>query len=266
MDNVAFAVAAHPDDIELMMAGTLLLLGRSGYQLHYMTVANGSCGSDSLSRQQIVETRGREARAAAAALGAVFHGPLVDDMEIYYERSLVARLCAIVRHVRPRVLLIPSLQDYMEDHNNTARLLVTAAFCRGMPNFPTDPQSPPWAGPVALYHALPWGLKDQLRRLVQPDLYVDIASVLERKRQALACHQSQKQWLDVSQGLDSYLTTMADMSQRVGQMSGRLACAEGWQRHLHLGFADENFDPLSQALGDLVLQAPAQEQPHGPTR
>ena len=40
--RVAFALAAHPDDIEFMMAGTLVLLGDAGYEIHYMNVANGS--------------------------------------------------------------------------------------------------------------------------------------------------------------------------------------------------------------------------------
>ena len=42
---IALAVFAHPDDIELTAAGTLVRLQRAGYQIHYMTVANGSCGS-----------------------------------------------------------------------------------------------------------------------------------------------------------------------------------------------------------------------------
>ena len=41
----AFAIAAHPDDIEFYMAGTLLLLKKAGYAIHYMTLASGSCGS-----------------------------------------------------------------------------------------------------------------------------------------------------------------------------------------------------------------------------
>ena len=43
--KVAMAVAAHPDDIEFYMAGTLLLLREAGYEVHYMTLASGSCGS-----------------------------------------------------------------------------------------------------------------------------------------------------------------------------------------------------------------------------
>ena len=40
----AIAIAAHPDDIEYMMAGTLCLLKEAGYQTHYLNVATGSGG------------------------------------------------------------------------------------------------------------------------------------------------------------------------------------------------------------------------------
>jgi LmbE family N-acetylglucosaminyl deacetylase len=252
MALTAMAIAAHPDDIELMMAGTLALLGQAGCELHYMNVASGSCGTAARSRDEIVAIRSEEARQSAAVLGAALHGPLVDDLQIYYTAALVARLCAVVRLVRPTVLLVPSPSDYMEDHTNAARLAVTAAFCRGMRNFLTDPPTAPVSGDVAVYHAMPWGLKDPLRRPVAADMYVDISGVMEKKRRALACHRSQKEWLDESQGFDSYLRAMEEMSAAAGRMSGRFRFAEGWQRHNHLGFGPEDFDPLREALGGLV--------------
>ena len=39
------AIAAHPDDIEIFMSGTFMLLKEAGYELHYMNVANGCCGN-----------------------------------------------------------------------------------------------------------------------------------------------------------------------------------------------------------------------------
>lgn len=253
MADVAFAIAAHPDDIEFMMGGTLLLLGEAGVELHYMNVANGSCGSLTMARDETVRVRTREARDAAGVLGAAFHPPLVDDIAIYYTPDLVAKLCAIVRRVNPRIVLLPSPQDYMEDHMNASRLGVTAAFCRGMPNLPTDPPTPAVQSEVAVYHAMPYGLTGPLGEQVRADFYVDIASVLARKREALACHQSQKQWLDKSQGLDSYLRAMEDMSARTGAMAGGLAYAEGWRRRVHLGFGPPGFDPLRDALGERIV-------------
>jgi len=177
----------------------------------------------------------------------------VNDFEIYYEPSLLAKLGAIVRQVNPRILLVPSPQDYMEDHVNVSRLMVTAAFCRNMRNFATDPPTPPLDSQLAIYHALPFGLRDQLRNPIEAESYVDISSVLEMKRRTLACHRSQKQWLDESQGTDSYLRTMEEMSAEVGRMSGRLRHAEGWRRHSHLGFGPEDFDPLADALHGLIV-------------
>ena len=257
---VAFAIGAHPDDIEFMMAGTLLMLGRAGYELHTMNLANGSCGTAIEDRDAIIARRTGEARDAAVALGATFHEPLEDDIDLYYERSALRRLGSVIREVNPSILLLSSPQDYMEDHMNACRLAVTAAFCRGMRNFPVEPPRSPITGDVTLYHALPWGLRDSLRRVVMPGQFVDVAPVIEQKREALACHVSQKEWLDASQGLDSYLITMQDMSREVGQLSGRFEYAEGWRRHLHLGFCAEEADPLSDALGDACFVSAEYEQ------
>ena len=252
----ALAIAAHPDDIELVMAGTLLLLGRAGYELHYLSVANGSCGTATLDRDAIVAIRTQEARRAAAVLGATFHEPLVDDLQIYYTPALSARVGAVVRRARPRVLLVPSPVDYMEDHINTSRIAVTAAFCRGMRNFVTDPPAAPLADPVAVYHALPWGLRDPLGRPVRADLFVDIQDVLEAKRSALACHRSQKEWLDASQGFNHYLEAMEETAEAVGRLAGGLPFAEGWQRHNPIGLGPEGFDPLLEALSGRIVAAP----------
>ena len=252
MTRRAFAAAAHPDDIEFMMAGTMVLLAGKGYELHYMTVANGSCGSMTTDAVETAVIRTEESRNAVASLGAVYHEPLVDDLDIYYTPELVAKLCAVVREVDPEILLIPSPQDYMEDHTNASRLMVTAAFCRQMLNFPTDPPMPIVTSPLALYHAMPHELQDQLRNPVRPHFCVDVSSVIGRKREALACHRSQKEWLDASQGMDSYLVAMEEMSARVGKRYGRCDYAEGWRRHSHMGFADERFDPLVDALKDQI--------------
>ena len=88
---------------------------------------------------------------------------------------------------------------------------------------------------------------------LQASSYVNTASVHARKREALAAHESQKHWLDVSQGMDSYLVSMDEASRAVGKLSGQFEFAEGWRRHLHLGFSASEIDPLKDALGDLCL-------------
>ena len=249
----ALAIAAHPDDIEFVMAGTLRLLRDAGWQTHYLNLSSGNLGSIERSPAATARVRRREAQAAAKVLGAVWHAPFCNDLEILYDAATLRRLCAIVREVRPRIILTHSPQDYMEDHINTARLAVTAAFARGMRNYRSRPPRAPVMTDVTIYHANPHGLRDALRRRVHPGAFVDTTSVQERKRAALACHVSQCTWLDASQGMDSYLKTMDAFSRTVGTLSRRFRHAEGWRRHSHLGFCAERADPLREALGRKYL-------------
>jgi len=248
MSRRAFAVCAHPDDIEFTMAGTLILLGQVGYELHYMTIANGSCGTEQYDRDTIVRIRSEEARNAARQINAIYHAPLTDDLTIFYEHSLLLRLSSIMRQVAPEILLTHYPFEYMEDHCNTCRLALTAAFTRGMPNYAVNPPHPPVEQPVTVYHALPFGLLDPLKKPVTPDFYIDITQVMAQKREMLARHRSQKEWLDRSQGIDSYINAMEQDSQEVGKRSGKFQYAEGWIRHLHYGYCAAEANPLVEGL------------------
>jgi LmbE family N-acetylglucosaminyl deacetylase len=249
MSKVVFAIAAHPDDIEFLMSGTLLHLANAGYELHYMNVANGCCGSTQIRREELIRIRLEESRASAASLGARHHAPLCDDLGIFYEPHLLARVSSIVREVSPSILLTHAPLDYMEDHMNTCRLVTTAAFSRGMPNFYVEPPSPWIESPVALYHAQPYSNRTPLGAKVVPSIFVNTTSMVDRKSELLALHASQKVWLDESQGQDSYLETMKSLDREVGQWSGNYEFAEGWRQHLPIGFGPHDWDPLSQALG-----------------
>jgi LmbE family N-acetylglucosaminyl deacetylase len=155
-----------------------------------------------------------------------------------------------LRDVKPAIVLTQSPEDYMEDHMNTCRLAVTAAFSLGMANFRTSPARPPAAGlEVTVYHALPHGLRDGLRRRVVPHAFVNTTPVHAVKLAALAKHKTQQDWLDASQGMNSYLKTMDTLSRAVGRLARRFIHAEGWRRHSHLGFSAAEADPLAAALG-----------------
>jgi LmbE family N-acetylglucosaminyl deacetylase len=147
-------------------------------------------------------------------------------------------VAAVVRAVKPRIIFTHSLQDYMEDHMNTARLAVTGAFIRAAPNYVSDPPVAPWSDTV-IYHALPHGLRGPLREGVRAELYVDIGTTLARKGEVLAEHRSQQDWLDATQGMASMVIEMERLGASVGAMSRRFAHAEGFRRHLHFGFAPE---------------------------
>lgn len=243
------AIFAHPDDLEFVAAGTLLLLGRRGWDLHVIHLCNGNCGSVEMDAPTTARKRLEEAREAARRIGARHHPPIANDMELAYTTPLLRKVAAVVREARADVVLTHAPIDYMEDHTNACRLAVSAAFAHGIPNFETDPPRKSYGHDVAVYHAMPHGLCDPLRRPIRPEAFVDTGSVQDEKRAALAAHESQRGWLNVSQGMDSYLVSMDEMGREVGRMSGVFEYAEGWRRHLHLGFSGREIDPLRDALG-----------------
>lgn len=250
MKPKVLAIGAHPDDIEFMMAGTLLALARTGFEPHIMVVGSGSCGSMVTNREDTVRIRLAEAENAARVMNAHFHLPIVDDLEILYEIHLLRKVAAVIRRVQPDIILTHSPDEYMEDHINTCRLAVTAAFSRGMPNFRSAPELDAYNKDVVIYHCLPYGLCNPFGKRITPDFFVDIEDVIDVKAQALAAHASQKKWLDESQGLDSYIQTMKNMSQEVGRMSGCFDKAEGWRFHNPLGFCAAESNPIKDCLGE----------------
>jgi LmbE family N-acetylglucosaminyl deacetylase len=245
----ALAIFAHPDDIEFVAAGTLLLLKTAGWNLHYMNVSSGSLGSATMSVEDTIKVRKTESQRAAKILGAEWLPSLSNDLEIVFDIPTLRRLAAVVRAVNPQIVLTHSPVDYMEDHMMTCRLAVSAAFTRGMPNFETDPRVDSIDSEVTVYHAQPHMNRDPLGAIVRPSQFVDISAVMETKRAALSAHESQRAWLDASQGMDSYVKTMEQLGREVGEMSSRFEFAEGWRKHLHAGFCGPAADPLAAALG-----------------
>jgi len=258
--KTAIAIAAHPDDIELMMAGTLLSLKEAGYEIHYMNLAAGNCGSIKYSSEETKRVRLEEAKNAAQILGAHFHSSFCNDLEIVYDLNTLRQVAAVIREVKPTIVLTHSPEDYMEDHVNTCRLVVTAGFARGMPNFITVPERPADNYDCTVYHALPHTLRDNFRRRIVPGIFVNTTSVQGKKLEALKAHKSQQDWLDVSQKMNSYLQIMEDVALTVGEMSKVFKYAEGWQRHLHVGFCGVNDDPLKDLGNDYLINKAYEEK------
>lgn len=248
MNNSVLAIAAHPDDIEFVMSGTLLRLIELGWQAHYFNVANGCCGSKTLSRAECAALRLQEARQSAELLPATFYAPICDDLEIFYDHATHAKVASVVRQAQPSIILTHSPTDYMEDHQNVARLAVGGAFVRGMPSFVCSPEVTGYDHDVAVYHAQPHGNRDPLGKLIVPTHFVDVTNLREKKSELLACHASQNSWLDQTQRMSSYLNTMEKLNGEVGSMSPGFDRAEGWRKHIHLGLSGPGFDPLADAL------------------
>ena len=131
MAKRAFAIASHPDDIEFMMAGTLIRLKELGYEIHYMNIADGALGGNMLNHRELAARRREEAMEAARIIGAVFHESITHDLEVFYNTEQLTKVVRVIREVDPEIVLTHGPFDYMEDHINAGRLAVSAAFSQG---------------------------------------------------------------------------------------------------------------------------------------
>jgi len=261
----AFAIGAHPDDIEFSMAGTLSLLAKAGFEPHMMNVSRSNLDNNEMPQHEIVQMRLREATNAAQVIGAVYHQPFASDLLILYEEKLLRQMLAVIREVRPTIVLLPSPTDYMEDHTNTARLVVTACFSRAMRHFVSDPPREITDQDVYLYHAQPHLNRDGMRNFILPDLMVNISEEMDTKLKMLACHESQREWLGDTQGLDNYLESMRQAGKELAETleSHRWEYAEGFRQHSHFGFSQHDRNPLAEVLGEIVLVSPSCRARHG---
>jgi len=246
------AVMAHPDDIEFTCAGTLALLRRAGWTVHMATMTAGDLGSSSLSRTEIARLRRAEAAASAALLGAGYTCLGFDDLLVSCDEESKRRVTALLRKVRPDLVLAPSPEDYMDDHRLTPRIVREAAFASTIPLWEAslEGERPPCAERIpALLYADPIGNVDPSGRRLRPRYVVDITPVIGIKERMLACHASQREWLRAQHGEDEYLESMrrwsADRARDFRRRSVKYA--EGFVPHLGHGFP--RGDLLTGALG-----------------
>ena len=107
------AIAAHPDDIEFMMAGTLILLADEGWQVHCLNLSSGNLGSMNLPPAKTAQVRRKEAQNAARSINATWHPSICNDLQIFYDDRTLRRVAAIVRETDPSIVLTHSPDDYM---------------------------------------------------------------------------------------------------------------------------------------------------------
>src|SRR5581483_12329628 len=115
----ALALMAHPDDAELLCAGTLIRLHQLGWQIHIATMTAGDCGTTTLSAAEISEIRRREAQRAAQTLGASYYCLDELDGHVVYDKQTIRRVVALFRSIAPTLVFTHAPRDYMMDHEIT---------------------------------------------------------------------------------------------------------------------------------------------------
>jgi N-acetylglucosamine malate deacetylase 1 len=249
------AIMAHPDDAEILVAGTLFHLKELGWNLGIVTMTSGDCGSATHAKEEISRIRYAEAEEAAALLGAAYASVGLSDLEVFTNAENVRRVVELMRTFDPDVVITHSPADYMLDHEETSRLARTASFGLAVPLYQTrhTPAAPPGRRTPALYYADPIEGIDTLGEPIRPHFYVQITGQMENKRQMLSCHASQRDWLRQHHDMDEYLDRMTEWAVLRGSECG-LGHAEGFRQHLGHGYPREPV--LQDALRAYVRDAP----------
>lgn len=201
------AIHAHPDDIELQCAGTLLRLKQRGCQISLATMTPGDCGSAELSPEEIADVRRNEAQRSADLIGADYTCLEFRDLSIVVDNSSRQKVTEVIRRTRPDLVITAPPIDYMSDHEMTSRLVRDACFNASCPNYVThqwDPATPTSKIPHLYYVDAIQGI-DYYGRALPTDFIVDVTDTFEQKIEMLACHESQRAWLRRQHGLDEYL-------------------------------------------------------------
>lgn len=217
------AVGAHPDDIEILCAGTLLRYADAGHEIFMAVATNGEQGHLHIMPEELAAIRKTEAEASAAIAGAQLFWMGYPDQMIFHDKDTRLNFIEMTRQANPDLIITHNPTDYAQDHRVVSELMFTASFEACVPHLFTD--SPPIKLPVPVYY-----MDNVAGTNFLPTELVDISSTIDRKAAMLECHQSQLVWLKEHDDLD-----VVDMMKTISKFrglscQGKVAYAEGFTR------------------------------------
>jgi LmbE family N-acetylglucosaminyl deacetylase len=244
MRRVALSFLAHPDDAEILCAGTLIRLADAGWEVHIATATPGDCGTMKETRWDVSSIRTNEAKKSAAMIGATYHCLDERDGFVCYDKPTLAKAFDLFRRVAPGLVFTHAQDDYMMDHVEVSKVARAASFVYGAPNVSAFPLVA-GSGVPYLYYCDPIEGMDSLGRRAQPTTFIDVTGQHEKKLAMLACHASQREWLRAHHGMDEYLEAVRRHDAGRGKAIGR-PFAEGFVQHR--GHAYPADDLLAEVL------------------
>jgi LmbE family N-acetylglucosaminyl deacetylase len=184
-------IGAHPDDCDIKSGGTAALFVAMGHKVKFLSVTNGDAGHMKEGGGMLAQRRLEETKEVSKRLGVSYEVLDNHDGELLPTLAIRMEVIKRIREWNADVVIAPRSNDYHPDHRYTGILVQDAAFMVGVPNIASD--TPPLRkNPVFLY------FQDNFKKPnpFQPDIAVDISSVIDKKVYSLDAHQSQfYEWL-----------------------------------------------------------------------
>ncbi len=173
-------VAAHPDDAELCLGGTILALKAQGHRVGVLDLTNGEP-----TPHGSVELRQQETAAATTVLGIDWRGNLgLPNRSLTADLEARHRLAAVIREHQPRFLFAHYWEDAHPDHVAASALTDAARFWSKLTKS-TIPGTPWFPSRIFYFFSF------HLRLHCQPSFILNVSAFHERKMQTLACYHSQ---------------------------------------------------------------------------
>ena len=180
LDILAFG--AHPDDVELGCAGTILKEISLGKTVGIIDLTRGELGT-----RGSAEIRDQEANAAAKILGVSARENLeMRDGFFVNDEKHQLEIIKMIRKYQPEIILCNAIDDRHIDHAKGSKLVSDACFLSGLMKIETslEGESQTAWRPKLVYHYIQW-------KNIEPDFVVDITGFTDKKIESILAYSSQ---------------------------------------------------------------------------
>ena len=181
IDILAFG--AHPDDIELSCAGTILKHINLGMSVGAIDLTEGE-----LSTRGTLDSRAKETKEASRLMGLKFrHNLKIEDGFVdTNNRKHQLEIIKFIRHYKPEIVLCNATHDRHPDHAQASELISKSCFLSGLIKLESDfngKLQDSWR-PKQVIHYIQW-------ESIKPDFLIDISDFMEKKLEIVNAYESQ---------------------------------------------------------------------------
>ncbi|MFA7227427.1 MAG: bacillithiol biosynthesis deacetylase BshB1 [Melioribacteraceae bacterium] len=174
--------AAHPDDAELSMGGTIAALTGSGIKVGVVDLSKGELGT-----RGSVDTRKIEASDAGEILKLSHRENLgLKDGSLKFSESYLKKIITKIRKHQPKIIFAPYFNDRHPDHIGTSQLVKEAMFFSGLSKIDTEDNDRiqvPFRPQKLFYYMQTYEFK--------PTFIVDISRTFDIKMKAILAYHTQ---------------------------------------------------------------------------
>jgi bacillithiol biosynthesis deacetylase BshB1 len=180
LDVLVFA--AHPDDAELSMGGTIALFTSSGLKVGVADLTKAE-----LSTRGDVKTRARETAEASKILKLKIRENLgIKDGGVTISQHSLKKVVSVIRKYKPSIVFAPYFNDRHPDHIDVSNLSKRAVFSSGLEKFKTSSSGKSQSAyrPKKIFYYMQ-------TYLFEPSFIVDVSDYFHIKMKSVDAFKSQ---------------------------------------------------------------------------